>query len=118
MMPKVPNGFHQALVSATVFLGGITGAYLKFVVVDEFAKNWSFFLIVSAVLAFVAILMQAETLRRALLFSNDDPVRFAATAKLLTRSVWALLIGVFAQVLTHWWCPFSSFVEWINNNGP
>ena len=110
MMPKVPNGFHQALVSATVFLAGITGAYLKFVVMDEFAKDCSLLSGIGAVLAFVAILMQAETLRRALLFSNDDPVRFAGTAKLLTSSVWALLIAVFSLVLSHWWSPLSNWV--------
>lgn len=110
MMPKVPNGFHQALVSATVFLAGITGAYLKFVVLDEFAKDCSLLSGISAALAFVAILMQAETLRRALLFSNDDPVRFARTAKLLTSSVWALLMAVFSMVLSHWWSPLTGWV--------
>ncbi len=113
----VPNGFHQAIVSATVFLAGITLAYLKFIVVDGSAQDWSFFAAVGAVLAFAAIVVQAETLRRALQLTNDDPVRFSRTAKFLIGSIWLLLASGIALVLDHFWQPFPGLVEWMNGGG-
>lgn len=118
MSSKLPNGFHQALVSATVFLAGITSAYLKFIVVDGSATDWTFFAAVSALLAFAAIMVQAETLRRALQIANDDPLRFARTAKFLLSSVWMLLGSSLALVFAHWWQPFSNLVDWMNRAGP
>ena len=117
MTARVPNGFHQAIVSATVFLAGITFAYLKLIVLDEPAGTWTFFDAIGAILAFAALIVQAETLRRALQLANDDPFRFARTAKLLTSSVWMLLGSGMAFLLGHWWQPFSGLVDWINRAG-
>ncbi|WP_430911216.1 hypothetical protein [Methylobacterium sp. sgz302541] len=117
MKASVPNGFHQAIVSATVFLAGITFAYLKLIVLDEPTRNWTFFEAVGALLAFAAIVAQAETLRRALRIENDDPLRFARTARLLSGSVWILLGSGIAFVLAHWWQPFPGLVDWLNRAG-
>lgn len=114
---KLPNGFHQALMSSTVFLAGITFAFLKFIVVDGAGKDWSLFAAISAVLAFMAIIIQAETLRRALQLANDDPARFTRTAKFLMGSIWLLLGSGAAAVLSHWWQPWPGLVTWLNPGG-
>lgn len=114
MNPQLPNGFHQALVSSTVFLAGITLGYLKFIVVDSSAEDWSFFTGISALLAVAAILIQVETLRRALQIQNDDSRRFARTVGYLISSVWLLIASGASLVLAHWWRPFPGLLDWLN----
>lgn len=114
MTSQVPNGFHQALVSATVFLAGITFAYLKFIVVDGSTQDWTLLAALSALLAIAAVLVQAETLRRSLQLANDDPARYTRSARFLMSSVWLLLGSALALVLAQWWHPFPGLVDWMN----
>ncbi len=58
MSSKVPNGFHQAIVSATVFLAGITLGFLKFFVVDGSSGEWPLFAAFSVFGVVAAIVMQ------------------------------------------------------------
>jgi len=118
MGDQVPNGFHQALVSATVFLAGLTCAYIKFIAVDGSMGEWSLFAAVSTLGAFGAVMMQVETLRRALRTDNDDPRQFARTAGLLIRSVWLLIGSAVALAIAHWWQPWPALTQWMNSGGP
>ena len=114
MNSKVPNGFHQAIVSATVFLAGATLAYLKFFVVDESAESWSLFAVVSALAACCAMIVQVVTLHRALQLTNDDPQMFARTVRLLMTSVWLLVASGVSLVIAHWWQPLPGLTQWMN----
>ncbi len=117
MNSRVPNGFHQALVSTTVFLAGITLAYLKFFVLDTSSDDWSLFAVVSAGAAVIAMIIQVATLQRALLIANDDPERFSKTAKLLMWSIWILIGSGVSLIAAHWWQPWPDLTNWLNHGG-
>ncbi|WP_321845103.1 MULTISPECIES: hypothetical protein [Paraburkholderia] len=115
MEPKIPGGFHQALVSATVFLSGTTLAYLKFFVVDASSQRWSLFAAISALIAFCAMILQAATLYRALQIENDNPRTFSRTVGVLMSSMWCLIVSGLSLAVAQWWQPLPALTHWMNS---
>jgi hypothetical protein len=98
--PRIPNGYHQALVQAIAIILSFSGAFVLYWAVQEESGEWTWPGLITTLALITGVALQARALLRCLRLEDDLQREYRVTVGQFRSGLVVLSIAILMAIVT------------------